>query len=131
MCTSISLLIESLEDFGWRQLTHILILSFIRYSVFIVQYLVVFQLFDVQIERLQAIFATAVLFLILAVIPAVPNIAELGVRGEVSRQLFGLLSANTVGIVFSATFIWIVNLIVPAVAGSLFLIGIKIFRSKA
>ncbi len=122
--------VQSLEAFGLKQLTQILLLSILRYVVFIIQYLVVLQLFDVHIYWLQAALATAVLLLILSAIPSVPNIAELGVRGEVSRLLFGLLSTNIAGIVFSATLIWIVNLILPAVAGGIFLIGIKIFRNK-
>ena len=122
--------VQSLEAFGLQQLTLVLLLSVLRYIIFIVQYLIVFQLFNVQINWVQAAFATAVLLLILSSIPSVPNIAELGLRGEVSRQLFGLLSNNAAGIVFSAAFIWIVNLIIPAIAGSLFLMGIKIFRNK-
>ena len=122
--------VQNLEAFGLQQLTQILLLSVLRYVVFIVQYWLVFQLFGVQMAPVEAAFATAVLLLILSAIPSVPNIAELGVRGEVSRQLFGMLSANAAGIVFSAAFIWIVNLIIPAIAGSLFLMGIKIFRNK-
>ena len=122
--------VQSLEAFRLPQLTQILLLSFLRYSVFIVQYIIVLQVFSVTVFWLQAAFATSVLLLILSAIPSVPNIAELGVRGEVSRQLFGVLSANTAGIVFSAALIWIVNLILPAILGSLFLAGIKIFRNK-
>ncbi len=122
--------VESLETFSLQQLTQILALSLLRYAVFIVQYLIVFHLFNVNIPWLQAAFAVSVLFLLLAVVPAVPNIAELGVRGEASRQLFGLLSANTAGIVFSAAFIWIVNLIIPALAGTIFITGIKLFRNN-
>ena len=122
--------VQSLEEFGTIQLTQILWLSFLRYIVFIVQYMLVFALFDVPINGWQAAFATAVLLLILSAIPSVPNIAELGVRGEVSQQVFGLLSTHTAGIVFSAAFIWIINLILPAIAGSLFLAGIKFFRNK-
>jgi hypothetical protein len=122
--------VQSLEEFKLPQLTQILLLSILRYLVFIVQYIIVLQVFEVQIFWLKAAFVTAVLLLILSAIPSVPNIAELGVRGEVSRQLFGLFSANTAGIVFSAALIWIVNLILPAIAGSLFLAGIKIFRNK-
>lgn len=124
------LFIQSLETFNWQQLTQILALSLLRYAVFIVQYLIVFELFNVNIHWLQAAFAVSVLFLLLAIVPAVPNIAELGVRGEASRQLFGLLSANTAGIVFSAAFIWIVNLIIPALAGTIFITGIKLFRNN-
>ncbi len=68
----------------FRQLTHILAFSVLRYAVFIIQYLVVFRLFNVDIPITEAAFAVSVLFLLLAVIPAVPNIAELGVRGEAS-----------------------------------------------
>ena len=120
--------VQSLEHFSLQQLTQILLLSILRYGVFIIQYLIVFQLFNVNIPIVQAAFAVSVLFLLLAVVPAVPNIAELGVRGEASRQLFGLLSTNTAGIVFSAAFIWIVNLIIPALAGTIFIMSIKIFN---
>lgn len=120
----------NLETFERIQLTQILLLSIIRYAVFIVQYFIAFQLFNVHIHWVQAAFAVSVLFLLLAVIPIVPGIAELGVRSQLSTQLFGLLSANTVGIVFSAAIIWIVNLIIPALAGTLFIISIKLFRNK-
>jgi hypothetical protein len=122
--------VQSLEHFSIQQLTHILLLSTLRYAVFIIQYLVVFRLFNVNIPIIQAAFAVSVLFLLLAVVPAVPNIAELGVRGEASRQLFGLLSTNTAGIVFSAACIWIVNLIIPALAGTIFITGIKLFKKQ-
>lgn len=122
--------VQSLEAFRMPQLTQILGLALLRYTVFIIQYLIVLHLFGVTIFWVKAAFATSVLLLILSAIPSVPNIAELGVRGEVSRQLFGLMSANTAGIVFSAALIWIVNLILPAILGSLFLTGIKIFRNK-
>ncbi len=76
-----------------------------------------------------AVWATTVLFLVLAIVPTIP-IADLGIRGEVCIQLFGLLSSNTAGIAFTAATIWIVNLIIPALAGSLFILGIKLFRNK-
>jgi hypothetical protein len=46
----------------------------------------------------------------------------------VSRQLFGLFSVNAAGIVSSAAFIWIINLIIPALAGTIFITGIKLFK---
>ena len=121
--------IQNLETFNERQLTKILILSACRFVVFIVQYLLVFHIFNVEINWIDAISATCALFLVLALIPTI-TIAELGVRGEASIQLFGLLSSNTVGIAATAASIWVVNLIIPALAGSIFVIGIKIFRNN-
>jgi hypothetical protein len=71
-----------------------------------------------------------VMFLALAIVPTIA-LAELGLRGQLSIHLFGLFSNNTLGIVLTATGIWLINLIVPALAGSLFILGIKLFRSKS
>ena len=70
-----------------------------------------------------------VLFLVLAIVPTVA-LAELGFRGKVSIQLFGLLSANTIGILATAAGIWIINLVSPAIAGSLLILGIRLFRNR-
>jgi hypothetical protein len=69
------------------------------------------------------------MFLALAIIPTIA-LAELGVRGKLSIFLFGMFSTNTLGIVLTASTIWLINLVVPALAGSLFILGIKIFRNK-
>ena len=76
-----------------------------------------------------AFWLIAVMFLILAVVPTIA-LAELGVRGKISIFLFSVFSTNTIGIVLTATTIWLINLVVPALAGSLFILGIKLFRSK-
>ncbi len=121
--------IQNLEEFHEKELTRILILSACRFVVFVIQYLLLLHIFSVEIYWLDAVSATCALFLVLALIPTI-TIAELGLRGEVSLQLFGLLSANTLGIVATAASVWFINLIIPAVAGSLFIIGIKLFRNN-
>jgi len=57
-------------------------------------------------------------------------IAELGVRGKVSIFFLGLLSSNTVAIVAATVGIWLINLVIPAVLGSVLLLGVKIFKEK-
>lgn len=123
------ILIQSLEDFHTPELTRILLLSLCRFSVFIVQYLLMLYIFSVDIYWLDAVCTTFVLFLMLAIVPTIP-IADLGVRGEISIQLFGLLTKNAIGVVTAAASIWVINLIIPALAGSLFILGIKLFRNK-
>lgn len=122
-----SFYIQKLEDFHWKELTKILLLSFIRYVVFVVQYLLLLQLFKVEASAWQLAWMVCVLFLVLAVVPTIP-IAELGLRGEASKQLFGLLSTNTLGIVFTAVIIWLINRVIPAIAGSLFILGVRLFK---
>lgn len=125
-----SYLIEALENFHAWLLLRLLFLSALRYLVFIVQYYFLFSMFGVEITWMQACWAVSISFLVLAVIPTFA-IAELGLRGEVSLKLIGLFSANHLGILVSTVTIWLVNLVIPAVAGSLFILGIrKIFRKE-
>jgi hypothetical protein len=121
--------IQKLEEFEWKELSKVLVLSLLRYGVFIVQYVLLLQVFDVHIGVWESCWLTMVMFLALAVVPTIA-LAELGLRGQLSMQLFGLFSNNTLGIVFTATGIWFINLVVPALAGSLFILGVKMFRSK-
>jgi len=48
----------------------------------------------------------------------------------VSLLLFSLVSANKFGIVGAATAIWFINLVIPALAGSLLFVSLKIFSDK-
>ncbi len=122
-----SYLIEKLEDFHWKELTRILSLSVTRYVVFIVQYILLLQVFEVNIPFWQAAGLVSVFFLVLAVVPTISSI-ELSLRGIAAIELFGLVSTNTLGIIATTVGLWIINLIIPALAGSLFILSIKLFK---
>ncbi|MDB5191961.1 MAG: hypothetical protein JWQ96_1524, partial [Segetibacter sp.] len=121
--------IQKLEEFETKELVRVLLLSFLRYSIFIIQYVLLLQLFEVNIDWWESCWLTSVMFLALAIVPTIA-LAEVGLRAQLSISLFGLISNNTLGIVFTATGIWLINLVVPALAGSLFVLGFKLFRSK-
>jgi hypothetical protein len=110
-------------------LLRVLLLSAVRYSVFVIQYILLLQLFNVEISNAQAFWLITVMYLVLATIPSIA-LAEIGIRGKVSILLFGMLSAHTEGILYSAAAIWLMNLILPALAGSLLFLGLKIFSDK-
>ncbi|QEC67541.1 hypothetical protein FRZ67_09635 [Panacibacter ginsenosidivorans] len=122
-------MVENLETISRGDLTRILSLSAGRYCVFVVQYLIMLHIFNVQLNTADAVSSVGVLFLVLAILPTIP-VADLGMRGEAGLQLFGLLSLNKLGIIATTAGIWLINLILPAVAGSLFILGIKLFRNR-
>ncbi len=121
--------IQSLETLHWKKLIRILNLSFLRFIVFVVQYILVLQLLHVKIDLANAVCTTCVLFLVLAILPTIP-FADVGIRSEAGTQLFGLLTPDVFGIVATTSLIWFINLIIPSIAGSLFLLNVKIFRKQ-
>jgi len=122
-------LIGSLKDIDATLLLKLLSLSAIRYIVFVVQYFLLFRLFEADMEWWQCFWAVSVIFLVLAIIPTFA-IAELGLRGKVSLKLIGLFSTNSLGISLATVTIWIINLVLPAIAGSLLILSVKIFKNR-
>lgn len=120
-------LVQELENFRPGELTRILLLSASRYVIYMVQYVLLLQVFEVQVSALDTACIVSVMFLVLAIVPSI-TLAELGLRGKIGLVLFGLLSMNSVGIVAVMAGIWIINLIIPAVIGSLFILGLRLFR---
>jgi Lysylphosphatidylglycerol synthase TM region len=123
--------IEALEDFNATLLLQLLSLSALRFLVFIVQYYLLFRLFDVPVSLGQCWSAVSVSFLVMAVIPTIALFTDLGLRGKVSLKLLGLFSSNSLGIGLTAVSIWFINLIIPALAGSLLILSIKkVFKNR-
>lgn len=121
--------LEKLEDFHWKELLQLLIFSILRYFVVLTQYYFLMQVFDVNIFWLDAFSLVGVMFLVLGIVPSIA-FAELGFRGKVSVLLLGMVSTNTVGIIATIAGIWLINLILPAIAGTLVILGVRLFRNK-
>ena len=120
--------INVLEAFDAKILLRLLALSLFRYIVFVLQYIFMLQLMQVEQHFANGFWTITVLFWIMAVIPSFA-IAELGIRGTVAKTLFAY-SHNTVGILAVTFGTWFVNLFIPALIGSLLILGIKIKKDK-
>ena len=113
--------------YSFNELLTVLGYSVARYVVFTTQFFILLQLFDVQILYVDAIILIISMLFVVSVIPTIA-ITEIGVRGSVALFLFGLVSANAVGIL-SATFVlWVINLLIPSLIGVIFIFTLKFFR---
>ena len=121
--------ITVIEDLPVTILLRTMSLSFVRYIIFVFQYILLLQLFGVETVVWHSFWLISVLYLILAITPTIA-LAEAGIRGQVSLLLFTLVSDNKFGIVGAATAIWFINLVVPALIGSLLFVSLKIFSDK-
>ena len=122
-------LVEALQNFNVSFLAKIFLLSSLRYSVFMLQYILLFHFFNVQVAAFTIVPVMSVVFLALAIIPSIALI-EVGLRGEVSLRLMGLFSINSLGIGLTSVTIWFINLIIPAIIGTLFLLNVKLLSKN-
>lgn len=123
-------LFEALESFDATILLQLLSLSAGRFVVFILQYWLLCSLFDVEISWWACYWTVSLSYLVMAAIPTIALFTDLSLRGTVSIQLLGLYSSNHLGIGLAAASMWLLNLIIPALAGSLLILGIGRFVKR-
>lgn len=121
--------VQIIVKYSSGELRYLLLLSALRYIVFSAQYLILLDALGMEFMWWQAFLLNSVIYLVMAGVPTIA-IAELGVRGKVSIFFLGLLSSNTMAIIAATVGIWLINLVLPAVLGSVLLLGVKIFKEK-
>ena len=121
--------INIISMFSYRDLFKVLLLSILRYLIFSSQFLILLNLFGVDIGLYEAVFSVMLVFFFITITPTIA-LAEIGVRGSVALLVFGLFSNNVVGILSSIFILWIINLIIPAIIGSFFIFSLKFFRKS-
>lgn len=122
--------IRILDNFNLTMLLRILSLSAGRYLVFVLQYFILFDVFKVELNGWQVFWSVSVVFLVLAIVPTIALITELGVRWKTSVEVVQLFSVNVVGILATSLAIWIINLVIPALIGSLLILSVRLFNYK-
>jgi hypothetical protein len=120
---------DVLEKLSNRFYIEVLLFSFLRFLVFAAQYILIWQALSVNITWWQGFWSVAIVFLIMAIVPSFA-IAEVGIRGKVAISIIALYSTNNIAILAGTIGIWLLNLVIPALIGSLLLLSIKIIKDK-
>lgn len=115
----------------------VLIVSIIRYFVFSFQFYLLLHVFKVEIGYFDAMVMISLIYLAMAIIPTIA-LSEIGVRGSVSIFIFsyyftsiGYSGGNQeLGVASASTALWLFNLVVPAIAGAVFVFSLKFFRKS-
>ncbi len=105
----------------------ILGVSILRFSVFTAQYLFLLEWMNVNVPLAEGFFMAALFFWVMAVIPSIA-LAELGIRGNVSLYLFHHFSSNTVGMLAATSGIWLLNLVLPSILGSILIMRMRLLN---
>ena len=111
-------------------LIKILAWSALRYLVFSSQYLLLLHFFIPSIAITETYMMITLIFFTQSILPGFA-ITELGVRSGVAVFFIGHLSANTIGILAAAFSIWSVNVILPSLVGTYFIIKAKFISANS
>ncbi|HEY4326458.1 MAG TPA: lysylphosphatidylglycerol synthase domain-containing protein [Mucilaginibacter sp.] len=109
-----------------QELLNIMWFCLARFLVFTFQYYLVIHLLIPQIPLLQMTLLMFVFFFIQSAIPSL-DLLDIGVRSLTATTLFAYVTDQAVAVVVAVSVIYIINLLIPAVLGSVFVLKLKFF----
>ena len=120
--------VNVLQNYSPQILTAALKYSFLRYATYTLQYFFMLHFFGINVPILEGLSGIATIFLLQTSIP-LPPIWDLFARGQIALEIWGFFSKNELGILASTFTLWILNLIIPALIGTVFMIKINVIQS--
>lgn len=104
-------------------------LSIIRYLVFTTQFYLIYTSLCEQNNTVEIFMSVAAYFMLTSLVPMI-SVIEPAIRAAIALFVFNNASDNSVIIILSSTFIWIINVIFPSIVGYLIILKEKIdFKS--
>jgi len=116
--------ISFISEYTKNEIFKILNYSLFRYSIYILQYYLLLRFFGVDLTFFEAFTSISVTFFVVTLIPSIV-LVDLGIRGSAALFFIGLFSTSEAGIISSAFCLWLINLVIPAIIGS-----VLIYKSK-
>ena len=104
---------------------NLLVLSFFKYVVFVLQYTWAVKMLNIPIANIDLWIALGVLFLLLSIIPSI-SLTDLVIRGQIIVVLLEPYYNNSLMLICLSTIIWAVNFLLPAIIGAFLLINFRI-----
>lgn len=99
-------------------------LAVCRYLVFSHQYYFLFLAFDVQLPYFTLMAAISSVYFLASSLPTF-QFFDFAVKGSVALFFFGILGVNEWVVIFISTIFWFLNLVIPAIIGSYFVLVFK------
>lgn len=114
-----------LDGYAKNELLMVLGLSALRYLVFTSQFVLLCMAFGIGVPPAMSFLVIPVVYLVSSLVPTV-LLTELGVRGSAAVAFFEPLGGDPVAVLLATTMVWSINLVLPAMVGSVLLLSTRI-----
>lgn len=117
---------EIMGRYSKPELITVIAYSFARFCVFTFQYYLVIHLLLPALPFAEMILTVVVFIFIQSALPSL-DLLDIGVRSYTALHLFSFITNQQIAIIAAVSAIWLINLIIPAVMGSVFVLKLKFF----
>lgn len=109
-----------------KELLRILLFCLSRYTVFSTQYFILFFWLIPGIHYMDILMMVSILFFVQSTLPSL-DLFDIGVRSVTASYFFSSVTDQDVAVIACTASIWLINIIIPAILGSYFVIKLNFF----
>ncbi len=129
--------LKVLANIDSNTLTKVLILSFIRYLVFTLQFVLLLVGADVEVGLMHMVMLVSVMFFINTIRPSIA-LLEIGLRGWTAALVFEVYFKTALGenwypnveVIAATGVIWLINIVLPSLIGLVFINELRFFKRE-
>ena len=121
---------EIMGRYDGHELLVVISYSLTRFFVFSFQYYLVIHLLLPNIPFVDMMMTVTVFIFIQSALPSL-DLLDIGVRSFTAAHLFLYITNQQIAIIAAVSSIWLINLIIPAILGSVFVFKLKFFDRTA
>lgn len=119
---------KKIEPISAEYLLPIIYLSFVRFIVFSIQFILILKIFAPNISFGVLMVGVGLIFLVKTIFGNLHTLGDLGSRTLISLYYFSFYGINSQLILAATLLIWCINVLLPALLGSLFVWQLKLSR---
>ena len=121
---SLAQLIKFTQTLTLKAHINIALLSILRYLVFSFQLYLLLNLCGAHLSYLDAMTGISAMYLLASVIPVI-QVFDAAVKGSIAMMIFSFFQVPGIAVLSAITCMWLLNVVLPAMIGSIYLFNIK------
>lgn len=122
--------IEVIKLYSTKDMLKIEILSALRYSVYVLQFILLIYLFGINVGIARVLILVITMFFLQTINPFSIALIDFGFRGNVALFLFSNLGISNLDILAATIILWFINLIIPAIFGGISALRFKFIKEE-
>ncbi|MDA3818998.1 MAG: lysylphosphatidylglycerol synthase transmembrane domain-containing protein [Candidatus Delongbacteria bacterium] len=121
--------LHHLIDVNKKDLFYLLVLSMLRYAVFIGQFYLICRMFALDIDLQHVFVAAANVYFLMSMLP-IFTLGEPGLRGSLTGIFFMPFTTQVSTVISASVLLWVINVLFVALVGAIFLLNQNIIKHE-
>ncbi len=117
--------LKALIEFENKDFTKVFLWTILRFLIYSLQFVIMLQIFQIDVKFMDLWAISCLVLLFKTLIPQINFLSDLGIREISALHFFSLYSVNIPSVITATFTVWIINVLLPVLLGSVLFLKLK------